>query len=380
MTESTTNPSQTRSLSEEQVAALRLSQVVGIGPKLFQELIDHFGSATKVLKATPTELREVNGIGQKVARAIVMAESEIQVDELLQLCQKNSIQIIFRNESIYPRLLSEIHDPPNLMYIRGTLLPSDQIAIAIVGSRHATNYGIQTADKFARGLSLAGFTIVSGLARGIDQAAHRGALAAGGRTLAVLGSGVLDIYPPEHDELAREIQNQGAILSELHPLAAPRGSAFPQRNRIVTGLCLGTIVVEAGERSGALISARMAMEQGREVFAVPGRIDSRMSQGCHRLIRDGAKLIQNVDDVLEEFGPLVAPVKTSPTETVRHPAEFKLNERETTVLQAIETHPTSIDEIVAKTQLPVHHILATISALEMRRLVKRISGSSLVRV
>ena len=196
-------------------------------------------------------------------------------------------------------------DPPGVLFVRGSFLPRDALSIAIVGSRHATHYGLAQAERLASGLARAGLTITSGLARGVDAAAHKGALAAGGRTVAVLGSGVLNIYPPEHRDLAEQVVSNGAVVSEAAPHSEPFSGAFPQRNRIISGMSLGVIVVEASLRSGALITARHAMEQGREVFAVPGRVDSRMSQGCHRLIRDGAKLVESIDDVLEELGPLV---------------------------------------------------------------------------
>ncbi len=223
-------------------------------------------------------------------------------------------------------------------------------------------------------------TIVSGLARGIDAAAHRGAVNAGGRTLAVLGSGVRNVYPPEHREFAEQIAQQGAVLSELPPRAAPLAGAFPQRNRIVTGMTLGVIVVEAAERSGALISARHAMEQGREVFAVPGPIDSRASRGCHHLLRDGARLVESVDDVLDELGPLIESTPVEDGRTVHHPAELQLNELEKQVLDAILPAATSIDSIVTATRLTVPQILATLSVLEMRRLIRRLSGTTVVRL
>ncbi|MEE2826072.1 MAG: DNA-processing protein DprA, partial [Planctomycetota bacterium] len=236
------------------------------------------------------------------------------------------------------------------------------------------------AERLARDLANSGITVVSGLARGVDAAAHRAALAAGGRTLAVLGSGVLDLYPAEHKGLAREICQQGAVLSERPPRSPPRRSAFPQRNRIVSGLSLGVVVVEAAERSGALISARLAMEQDREVFAVPGRIDSRLSRGCHRLIRDGAKLVETVDDILEELGPLSMPSVQADGRELRHPAELRLTEQEQLILQAIGAEVTELDQVVAVTGLPVARVLSTISVLEIRRLVRRLSGSTFTRV
>ena len=227
---------------------------------------------------------------------------------------------------------------------------------------------------------MSGITVVSGLARGIDASAHHGAMEAGGRTLAVLGGGHLRLYPPEHAKLAEQISNQGAVLSESLPESSPKTGSFPRRNRIVSGLSLGVIVVEAAERSGALISARLAMEQGREVFAVPGRIDSRMSRGCHRLLKDGAKLVESVDDVLEELGPLATPTRIDAETEIRHPAELKLSDQESLVLNAIKSDATEFDMIMEQTGLPAARVLSTISVLEMRRLVKRVSGTALVRV
>jgi len=230
------------------------------------------------------------------------------------------------------------------------------------------------------GLARAGLTIVSGLARGIDAAAHRGALRAGGRTLAVLGGGLLRLYPPEHRQLADEVVRHGALIAELPPRVRPTGGTFPQRNRLVTGLTLGVVVVEAAERSGALISAEHAMEQGREVFAVPGSVDSHVSRGCHRLLRDGARLVESVDDVLDELGPLVEAAQVDPDRIVHHPAELLLNEIEQAVLSKIGVEPTNIDQIVLACELPVHRVLSTISVLEMRRLVRRVSGTRVARM
>ena len=235
-----------------------------------------------------------------------------------------------------------------------------------------------------------GITVVSGMARGIDSAAHRGALEAGGRTLAVLAGGVLTPYPPENARLADEIAQQGCVLSETAPNMGPLRGLFPQRNRIISGLTLGTVVVEAPLRSGALITARLAMEQGREVLAIPGPIDSRVSQGPHQLIRDGAKLVATVDDILEELAELkhlAAELGTGHNDTgrndtgqvVRSPAELKLNEVEGRVLQAIEPTGSLVDDVVATSGLPVHRVLATISVLEMRHLVRRLGGNRLAR-
>ncbi len=241
----------------------------GVGPRIRQDLLDCFGSADAVFQASTRELRQVPGVGTKLSNAIARADTEVDVDTELALCRDNGISILADTDESYPRMLKEIADPPGVLFMFGELLPQDAMSIAIVGTRHATHYGLQQAERLASGLSRAGLTIVSGMARGVDAAAHRGALTAGGRTIAVLGSGLLNIYPPEHKELAVDIADHGAVLSEAPPRREPFSGAFPQRNRLITGLSLGVIVVEASERSGALISARHAMEQNREVFAVP---------------------------------------------------------------------------------------------------------------
>jgi len=364
----------------ETEAAVCLNLVSGIGPRIYADLIDAFGSPSNVLSAAPAQLREVPGVGSTLVNAIVNAKETTNVQEQMEICRQHAIKILENGSADYPDPLREIFDPPAILFCQGNLIPADNISIAIVGSRHATNYGIKTAENLARGLSMAGVTIVSGMARGIDAAAHRGALQAGGRTIAVLGGGLLKLYPPEHGELAKEIRNQGALVTEALPHSAPKSGSFPRRNRIITGLSLGVIVVEAGDRSGALISARLATEQNREVYAVPGRIDSRMSRGCHRLIRDGAKLVESIDDVLEELGPLANPTELNDQTTVRHPAELKLTEQETVVLNAISETATEFDEIIAQTGLPASRVLSTISVLEIRRLIRRVSGTSLVRI
>ncbi|MEX0675569.1 MAG: DNA-processing protein DprA [Pirellulales bacterium] len=372
-------PSQTTG-GETLADAVRLSLVAGIGPRLRKALVDEFGTSSAILAAAPADLRRVQGIGAELARRIAAAKDEIDVQAELDLCAEHGIRILTDHDDDYPRALSEIYDPPAILFVRGQILPQDALAIAIVGARHATQYGIAQAERLAGSLARAGLSITSGLARGIDAAAHRGALAAGGRTLAVLGSGLLNMYPPEHAELADQVAANGAVISEAPPRSPPLAAAFPQRNRIITGMSLGLMVVEASTHSGALISARHAMEQGREVFAVPGRVDSRMSRGCHRLIRDGAKLVETAEDVLEELGPLVAPTQNAAGEAVHHPAELMLNAVEQQVLSAITSDPTTIDAIIATSGLPTPQVLSTISVLEMRHLVKRLSGNTLARL
>ncbi|MEX2113923.1 MAG: DNA-processing protein DprA [Pirellulales bacterium] len=373
------NDSAPLSTDDSLADAVRLSMISGIGPLLRKALLENFGTATAVLAAAPSDLRRVPGIGAELTRRIAVARQEIDVQGELDLCAAENIGILTEGDPSYPRVLREIHDPPGILFVRGAILPQDALALAIVGSRHATHYGLAQAERLAGSLARAGITIVSGLARGIDGAAHRGALSAGGRTIAVLGSGLLNLYPPEHAELAGEVARQGAVVSEVPPRSPPLAGAFPQRNRIISGLSLGVLVVEASTNSGALITARHAMEQGREVFAVPGRVDNRMAHGSHRLIRDGAKLVETADDVLEELGPLVAPTTSTDGQAVHHPAELLLNEVEQSVLSQIGQDPTTIDAVVAKSNLPTGKVLATISVLEMRHLVKRLSGNLIVR-
>lgn len=406
-------------MNEAKRAALRLNMVPGVGPRIFARLLETFGTAEQVFGAKGSDLQAIPGIGAALASAILTAPQQIAIDDEIESCERNEIRLLMIGEPDYPAELAEIHDPPSVIYCKGSLLPTDRLAVAMVGSRHVTDYGMKVANQFGRGLAQAGFCVVSGMARGADAASHRAALAAGGRTIAVLGSGLLNIYPPEHTDLAREISQHGAVLSELPLHRPPHAGAFPQRNRIVSGLSLGVLVIEASSRSGALITARLAMEQNREVFAIPGRIDSRGSHGCHDLIRDGATLVQSVEDILDTLGPLTAPVVTNQADaspalrgeiarsqlansleaddcstnaspanrpslgtstSIRQPAELLLNPQETQILQAIGVEPTFVDQIVATTEIPINRVLATISVLQARRLIRRVSGTQVARV
>ncbi|MEW4564522.1 DNA-processing protein DprA [Bremerella sp. JC770] len=363
----------------EFIAALRLALSSGIGPAKVQALQTYFGSLSAALAATSSQLQAVSGIGPKVAKTIVSA-GQLDVQCELEHCHDFGIQILTRSSDGFPELLREIADPPTLLFVKGEILPCDELAVAIVGTRHATHYGRQQAERFGYELAKAGFTIASGLARGIDAAAHRGALKAKGRTIAFLGGGVSKIYPPEHADLAEEVSHSGAIVSESAPLVSPIAGAFPQRNRLITGMSLGVVIIEAAARSGALISARMAMEQNREVFAVPGQIDNPVARGVNSLIRDGATLVQSVDDVIEQLGPLRQPLQVSQQQTVIQPAELQLNDQEQQVLQHIDLAPMSLDALVARSKLPVHRVLSTLSILEMKRLIVRANGTTVQRI
>jgi len=382
--------------SSDLIARVRLACVPGMGPRLARRLVAAFGSLEGLFAAPVAAVARVEKVGPRLAEAVVSGDSLRQAEAVLESCRRSGVAILLEGRDPYPPLLSRIDDPPTVLFCRGSLEPRDSLSVAIVGSRHATPYGMRAAERLAGGLARAGLTIISGLARGIDSAAHRGALAAGGRTLAVLGNGVLAVYPPEHEDLAAEVAAQGAVLSETPPQAEPVPGCFPRRNRIVSGMALGTVVVQAAERSGALITARLAGEQGREVFAVPGPIDCRASKGCHRLIQDGAKLVGDVDDILEELGPLFETALTPGSEETSGPSAgprassapdgplpperlADLADTERTVLLSVGHEATAIDTIVETTGLAASEVLSAIAMLELRRFLRRVPGSAVER-
>lgn len=359
---------------------LRLNLVSGIGPRLQHQLLEAFGTPARIFAAPRDELLTVRGVGAKLADSLLEAGRSQEAEYELDRCRELGVQLILRTQDGYPRLLRELPDAPTVLYCRGAMQARDHLAIAIVGSRRCTLYGRQQAQRLAGALARAGLTIVSGLARGIDAAAHRGALEAGGRTVAVAATGLASVYPPEHRELAGEIAGQGAVISESPLLQRPVAGLFPQRNRIISGISLGVLVVEATRNSGALHTCRHAMEQGREVLAVPGRIDSLASHGCHDLIRDGATLVRSADDVLEALGPLVEPVVSAGGDEVHSPRELTLNEREREVLGHVPADPAHLDEVLRSIELPSSIVLSTLTVLEIKRFVRRLPGSFYVRV
>ena len=361
-------------------STVQLCMLPGIGPRTLANLIETFGSPKRVLEASGPQLAQVRGVGPKIIHSIRTASHHVDVSEVLNWCAENSCELICKGTDKYPRQISDLADAPALLFAQGQLLPTDEMSVAIVGTRHATQYGLKQAERFAYGLARAGITVVSGLARGIDGAAHNGALNAGGRTIAVLGGGLGKIYPGEHEGLAKAISADGAVLSEYAPNAQPRAGMFPQRNRLIAALSLATLVIEAPDRSGSLITANLAAEQNRTVLALPGPVTSRASRGANQLIRDGATLVQNVEDILEALGPLDQPVETSDGRDVRNPAELVLNDLERQVLAAIEATSTPIDNVISTSGLPAHRVIATISVLEMRKLVRRLSGQYVSRV
>jgi DNA processing protein len=346
---------------------------------MLQLLLEHVGEAPEILAASRHRLLEVPRVGHGVADGIREAISRDRAREILARCQSEGITLIERGGELYSPLLEEIPDPPDLLYVKGQFELVDQVSVAVVGSRRCTAYGRRMCELLAGGLARAGLTVISGLARGIDGVAHRAALAAGGRTIAVLATGVNRIYPPEHADLASEITRFGALVTEARLDQGPLPGLFPQRNRIISGLSLAVVVVEAARRSGALHTARHAIEQGREVLAVPGQVDSLASQGCHDLLRDGAKLVTCVDDVLEELGPLMQPLQVGSAPPIHIPRELSLDERERQVLSIVGPDPRHLDELLRSSPLDTPTTLAVLTALELRRLVRRLPGSLVVR-
>jgi DNA processing protein len=368
-------------LTQEQRDLLALQLVPGIGPRLTTALLAEFGTAGAVLRATAEGLRRVPHIGPKLAADFHAAMRRLDLDAELAALERHNVWLVQRGEAAYPPLLSEIPDPPLLLYVRGTLLPPDARAVAIVGSRQCTAYGRRIAERLAAGLVQRGYTIVSGLARGIDAAAHRAALSAGGRTFAVLAGGLAKIYPPEHAVLAQEIEAQGALLSETAMTMSPMAGMFPARNRLISGLARAVLVVEAAERSGALITARHAGEQGRPVFAVPGPIDSSASGGANQLIREGAILVRGVEDVIEELEGL-SPVRppaskddVSPDIKLAHPEPPDLSPVQRQVWEFLAEPPRHVDDITRQLGLPSHEVTSLLLMMEMKKLVRRLPGN-----
>jgi len=361
---------------------LALNMIEGLGPSRLRALLDHFGGPQEILKAGRSQLKAVPNIGQTLSQAITGARETIDLKRELRLIERDRVKIITVFDEKYPANLKEIFDPPILLYVKGELLPGDIAAIAIVGSRRASLYGRSTCESLSYQLASYGISIVSGMARGIDTAAHRGALKGGGRTIAVLGSGLGSIYPPENVKLADEIASSGAIVSEFPMERPPYKENFPRRNRVISGLSLGVVVVEAAQRSGALITAGFALEQGREVFAVPGRADSFTSKGTHSLIKQGAKLVEGPEDILEELGPVLERYgRALETEAkIEKPLEPRLNEEERIIHDCLTEEPSHIDEVVGRCDFPPGQVLSTLTKLQIRRLIKELPGKMFVKI
>jgi DNA processing protein len=354
---------------------LILKSVPGIGNVLFKRLIEHFQTPARVLGAPAENLVLVDGISDRMARLILRQKLTDPVKQELDAICNAQCRIVTLTDLDYPPRLKEIPDPPPYLYILGDHGNTDH-CIAVVGSRNATPYGISVTQRLCRDFSKAGLLVVSGLARGIDTAAHESALAEGGRTLAVLGSGLARIYPRENQFLADRISNNGAVISELALHAEPEAHHFPARNRIISGLCLGTVVVEAARKSGALITARLALEQNREVFAVPGSIGSSKSGGTHALIKQGAKLVECVEDVMEELVPMMNRWPANRGEPPSQAASYEeLSMEEKRVIAALGAYPVHIDELARTLCLPVGHLSGTLLKLELMQIVRQTSGN-----
>ena len=361
----------------ETEACIALNMVPKLGPVRLRRLLDAFGSPQRILLAKANELRGVEGVGPEIADSIAHWEERVDLGAELARIADFGAHVITQADPVYPPLLREIHDPPIVLYVWGELLEKDRHALSVVGSRKTSHYGLESAKKLSYQLAYAGLTIVSGLARGIDTAAHQGALAAKGRTVAVLGSGLMNLYPPENRALAEKIAASGAVVTEFPMTVPPDVQTFPRRNRIVSGWSDGLLVVEAGLKSGALITAGQAADQGRSIFAVPGQIDKATSAGSNRLIQQGAKLVMGAADILDDL-QILLPEKPHLEQSPARTVTFTGNEQ--AVYEAITEGETAIDTIIAKSGLPPGAVSSTLLALEMKRLVKQLPGQHFVKL
>lgn len=361
---------------DELAATYALSECPKIGVQRCRALLSKFHSAETVLHSSLNQLADVAGIRENLAKAIRRCEVTEAHREKARKVREREIHVFHFLNSNYPERLRQIHDAPVLLYSVGEFKPADDRAIAIVGTRSSSKYGHDVTRELVQELVHHGFTIVSGLARGIDTEAHTTALDAGGRTVAVLGSGIDWIYPRENTELARKIANQGAVCTEFFLGTAPDAQNFPERNRIISGLSLGTVVVEAGQKSGAILTALIALEQNREVFAVPGRVDSKRSIGTNRLIKHGAKLVQTVDDILDELtGQLQFDAAVN--EKVTTP---DLSEEEEPVYKVLTDEPQHIDSIAQAVNRTTAVVLTTLLNMELRSVVEQLPGKNFRRI
>ena len=365
-------------------AYIALNMIDGVGPVRLRALRDQFGTPEAILAAQKSELMRVEGVGEEVARNVAGWREQIDLDAELLRIEKGNVRVVPCDDSEYPKNLREIYDPPLVLYVKGTLKEGDALAIGVVGSRRTTLYGQDMARKLAFQLARLGVTVVSGLARGIDTAAHNGALQAKGRTVAVIGCGIDVVYPAENKKLADEIvEKGGAVVTEFPFGVKPDKQNFPMRNRIISGWSMGVVVVEANLKSGALITAAQAAEQGRQVFAVPGRADSILSRGTNKLIKDGAKLTEDVEDVLSEFEYLL-PCKVDENRDGAAEIEgikpaLKLSEMEEKVMAHVGNEEVVIDDIIRSSGLTSAAVSATLLSLEMKRLVKQLPGKQYAR-
>ena len=345
-----------------------LKSVPLVGNVTFLRLISHFGSPQRALAASARELSEVRGVSAAAQASLLSHDHHPFARAECDRLAASGARVVDILSERYPKLLMEIPDPPPFLYLAGELKGSEP-AVAIVGSRRATQYGLCTATRLARDLAACGVTVVSGMARGIDTAAHWGAVKAGGRSIAVLGCGIDVVYPPENAALCQAVAQSGALISEFPLGSAPLAENFPRRNRIISALSRGVVVVEAGEHSGSLITARFALEQGREVFAVPGNVNSMGSRGGNGLIKEGAKLVERVEDILEELS-LAAPAPGG----IPAPPAFSLTPQEAELYVLLCRGPLQIDDIIVASELSAGAVLATLLGLELKGAIVQLPG------
>lgn len=347
--------------------------VKGIGSARMRAMLEHFGQVQAAWEAAPAEL-ESAGLSPRLVEAVEQVRQANLPQRTWELIQKQGITVLTWADEAYPRRLKEIDQPPPVLYVRGQLADEDQWSVAIVGTRRATAYGRQAAGELAAGLARRGVTVVSGLARGIDAIAHQAALQAGGRSLAVLGSGVDQIYPPEHRRLADQMCQNGALVSDYPPGTPPEATNFPPRNRIISGLSLAVVVIEAGDTSGALITASFASEQGRAVFALPGSIYAAQSNGTNRLIREGAHIYLDLPDLLEVLN--LGQVSQQRAARAVLPADAT----EAKLYALLGRDPIHVDEIGARADLPISQVSAALALMELKGLVRQVGGMNYVAV
>jgi DNA processing protein len=354
---------------------LTLMSVPGVGPQRIRALVGRFGSAKTVLEADRHSLRQVENIDEKTANAILNERDAAFADRQLQSADKNGVQLVAYWDDDYPEALKAIHDPPVLLFVKGNRFSENHPTIAVVGTRTPSTYGRTMAEKFAVDLVQAGAAVASGMARGVDTGAHRGAIKAGGPTWAVLGCCVDVVYPPENKKLYQDIVESGAVVSEFPMNTPPDPGHFPRRNRIISGLSLGTLVIEAGEKSGALITAYMALEQNREVFALPGNVTSPKSRGTNRLIQEGAKLVTCLEDIASEL-PALAGKSGKPEVKVLE----SLTLREKTLWETLSDEPRHVDEIANGIGITTSEALAILLSLELKSCARQLPGTRFVRL
>jgi DNA processing protein len=349
-----------------------LNRIAGLGRVRYSLLENHFPGMEEAWRAGVSELRAA-GLDAKLAARIASERADISPDDVMERLAGHGITALTWHDPAYPPRLKEIYDLPPVLYVRGRLTAADEWCVAVVGTRRPTPYGRQVAEEITYGLAANGICVVSGLARGVDSIAHRTALEAGGRTVAVMACGLDIVYPPEHAGLAREIMERGALVSDYPPGTEPRGEFFPRRNRIMSGLSLGVLIVEGDVKSGAMITARLALEQDREVFAVPGSVFSVQSRGPNQLIQEGAKLVHRVEDVLEELNLTMVPQQIEMKESM--PA----TDTEAALLRHITREPVHVDEVCRESGLPIATVSSVLAMLELKGLVRQLGPMSYVR-